>query len=150
MIAILSLESSADHGTHPDSRREKTMSKTHHKSSHHHDTPERGVLLTIAIILVVLHGAFFTALSYSVIKGEDLIPAPVLLGLLLLCSVATVVAGIAMWFWKRWGIYLYVAAGAATALLFLMRTASIWMFFGALIPMVIVGYILQPKLKYFK
>ena len=125
------------------------MSKPQHKSTHHHDAPERGALLTIAIILVVLHGAFFTALSYSVIKGEDLIPAPVLLGLLFLCSVATVVAGIAMWFWKRWGIYLYVVAGVATALLFLMRTASIWMFFGAFIPMVIVGYILQPRLKYF-
>jgi Na+-translocating ferredoxin:NAD+ oxidoreductase RnfE subunit len=60
------------------------------------------------------------------------------------------VAGIAMWFWKRWGIYLYVVAGVATALLFLMRTASMWMFFGAFLPMIIVGYILQPRLKYFK
>jgi O-antigen ligase len=96
-----------------------------------------------------IHGAAFTALSYSVIKGEDLIPAPVLLGLLFLCSVATAVAGIVMWFWKRWGIYLYVIAGLTTAVLFLMRTGSIWMFFGALLPMVIVGYILQPRLKYF-
>ena len=125
------------------------MAKTHHKSTHDQPRPERGALLTIAIILVVLHGAFFTALSYSVIKGEELIPAPVLLGLLFLCSVATVVAGIAMWYWKRWGIYLYVIAGVATAVVFLMRTGSVWMLFGAFIPMVIVGYILQPRLKYF-
>jgi hypothetical protein len=125
------------------------MSKSHHKSSHHEQAPERGALLTIAIILVVFHGAFFTALSYSVIKGEGLIAAPVLLGLLLLCSIATAVAGVAMWFWKRWGIYLYVAAGIGTAVVFLMRTGSAWMFFGAFLPLVIVGYILQPRLKYF-
>jgi len=129
--------------------KEKTMSKTDHKSAPHQPAPQRGALLTIAIILVILHGAAFTALSYSVIKGEDLIPAPVLLGLLFLCSVATAVAGIAMWFWKRWGVYLYVIAGVATAVLFLMRTGSIWMLFGAFLPMVIVGYILQPRIKYF-
>jgi hypothetical protein len=54
-----------------------------------------------------------------------------------------------MWFWKRWGIYLYVAAGIGTAVVFLMRTGSAWMFFGAFLPLVIVGYILQPRLKYF-
>jgi hypothetical protein len=125
------------------------MSKLQHKSSQHEHAPERGALLTVAIILVVLHGAFFTALSYSVIKGDGLIAAPVLLGLLLLCSAATVVAGVAMWFWKRWGIYLYVVAGVGTAVVFLMRTGSIWMMFGAFLPLVIVGYILQPRLKYF-
>jgi hypothetical protein len=47
------------------------MSKSHHKSTHHQQAPERGVLLTIAFILVVFHGAIFTALSYSVIQGDD-------------------------------------------------------------------------------
>jgi hypothetical protein len=42
-----------------------------------------------------------------------------------------------------------VAAGIGTAVVFLMRTGSAWMFFGAFLPLVIVGYILQPRLKYF-
>jgi hypothetical protein len=124
MILFRSLAATAGQRTPSHTAKDKTMSKTDHKSASHQPAPQRGALLTIAIILVILHGAAFTALSYSVIKGV-------------------------MWFWKRWGVYLYVIAGLTTAVLFLMRTGSIWMFFGALLPMVIVGYILQPRLKYF-
>jgi hypothetical protein len=125
------------------------MSKSRHKSTHHQQKPDRGTLLTIAIILVVFHGAIFTALSYSVIRGDDLVTRPVFVGLLFLSSMASAVAGIALWYWKRWGLYLYVVAGVVTAILFLMRTGSMWMFFSAFLPLVIVGYILQPRLKYF-
>ena len=43
-----------------------------------------------------------------------------------------------MWFWKRWGIYLYVVATFVLAGVVLLQTGNMIMFFGAIIPMFIV------------
>ena len=125
------------------------MSKSHQDSKHHQPTHQRGVLLTIAIIFVVFHGAIYTGLTGSTIRDQSLDTSSIFLIILFLSSAADVVAGIAMWYWKRWGIYLYFIASVTAATIFLILTGSIWMFFGAYLPMVIVGYIVYPTLKYF-
>ncbi len=55
-----------------------------------------------------------------------------------------------MWFWKRWGIYVYVIATFVLAGVVLLQTGSMIMLFGALIPMIIVLYIFSKSLKHFK
>lgn len=63
---------------------------------------------------------------------------------------ASVVAGIAMWFWKRWGIYLYVVTTFALGGTVLLKTGSLNMMFGAILPMIVVIYIFKPAYKYFR
>ncbi len=125
------------------------MTKSHHESKDHQSARQRGVLLTIAVILVVFHGILYTGLAFPAIREQGLAESSVLLVLFLICALADVVAGVAMWFWKRWGINLFVVAGVTTAVIVLIATASMIMFIGAFLHMVIVGYIVYPRLKYF-
>jgi hypothetical protein len=60
-----------------------------------------------------------------------------------LAAVADIVAAGAMWYWKKWGIYLYGAAAVATAAVTVLATGSVFMVFGALLPAIIVLYIVM-------
>jgi len=125
------------------------------KASKKHEPikPHRTTLQTIALVYVIIHGFIFWLTANS-IPVEDaanaLVSQSIAVGLIGIASLASVVAGIAMWFWKRWGIYLYVVATFVLAGAVLLRTGSMIMLFGALIPMFIVAYILYPALKHFK
>ena len=119
------------------------MSTSNH-SNHH--TPHRSKPQTAALIYVVIHGFIFWAIARSM-SVDDTTLALVLFGL---SSLASVIAGIAMWFWQRWGIHLYVISGLVLGGVVLLKTVSIYMMFGVMLPMVIVVYILKPALKNFK
>jgi len=115
------------------------------KSSDH--KPERGTWLTIALIVVIVHNLFMTVIYWT--TPDDQVNRPLLLGIMVAASALSVVAGIAMWYWKRWGTYAYALAAVAGAVLALLLTGSLTMLFGAILPPIIVGYILRPKLQYF-
>lgn len=120
------------------------MSKSTKK--HEQSKPHRSTLQTIALIYVALHGIIFWLTARSM-PGEE---TTLTLSLFALASVASIVAAIAMWFWKRWGIYVYVIATFVLAGVVLLQTGSMIMLFGALIPMIIVLYIFSKSLKHFK
>jgi Mn2+/Fe2+ NRAMP family transporter len=46
-----------------------------------------------------------------------------------------------MWFWKKWGIYLYGIAAVAGAAVALLASGDLFLIFGALLPAIIVLYI---------
>ncbi|MCB0045308.1 MAG: hypothetical protein KDD92_07760 [Caldilineaceae bacterium] len=108
---------------------------------------QRSTLLTVAIILVILHGIFMTVLYYSGMGGSG--SSPVALSLMVLASIADVIAGIALWGWKRWGIYLYAAATVLKAVIILIYSLSAITVFGVLVPAIVVLYIITPRLKDF-
>jgi len=108
--------------------------------------PRRSTLQTIALVYVVIHGFIFWGLARSA-PVEDTTLALVLFAL---SSIASVIAGIAMWYWKRWGFSLYVVATLVLAGVVLLKTASMIMMFGAILPMFIVIYIFYPPLEHFK
>ncbi len=109
-------------------------------------TYQRTTLQTIALIYIILHGLLFTfAARAFAIEGQS--NSPLLLALMGLGSLASVVAAIGLWRWKRWGLYLYAAAVIVVAGVVLAWTASMIMLFGSLIPPIIVFYILQPVFK---
>lgn len=103
----------------------------------------RNTLLTIALILVILHGLFMVAVYWTSVPEVQRGPTNVALWVMLLAAVASVVAGAAMWFWKKWGIYLYGAAAVAEAAVGLLATGSLMMVFGALLPAIVVLYIIM-------
>ena len=120
-----------------------SMSKMHKSNQ---PTHRRTTLQTIALIYVVIHGFLFWAIARSMAVEETTLSL-VLFGL---SALASVVAGIAMWRWKRWGIYLYAAATLVLAGVVLLKTMSLMMMFGVFLPMFIVIYILYPAFKHFK
>ena len=80
-------------------------------------------------------------------SAEDTTLALVLFGF---SSLASVIAGVAMWFWRRWGLHLYVVATLVLGGVVLLKTASMTMAFGVALPMFIVIYIFSSVLKHFK
>jgi hypothetical protein len=67
----------------------------------------------------------------------------VALWVMFLAAAADVVAAGAMWFWKKWGIYLYGAAAVVTAAMSVLATGNVFLVFGALLPAIIVLYIVM-------
>lgn len=110
--------------------------------------PKRTAVMTAAIIYVIIHGLLWTAASWATVR--DLTGnRPWYLGLLVVASIASIVAGVALWYWKRWGFYVYAASVVAVAVLTLLFTGSAFVMLGGLLPVALVAYALYPKLGAF-
>ncbi len=117
---------------------------------------QRTTLMTIAIALVFLHGLVATgivaAYLYS-IGGFGEVTKQVAFGLHAAAAVASVVAAVLLWYWKRIGIYVYAAAVIVSAALMIVLFGALGMgmvgAFAELIPAFIVLYIIYPKIKLF-
>lgn len=110
--------------------------------------PKRTPVMIAAIVYVILHGLFWTAASYATVRNLEG-DRPLYLGLLLAGSAASIVAGVALWYWKRWGFYVYAASVVIVAVLTLLFTGSAWVMMGSLLPVVLVAYALYPKISSF-
>ena len=110
-----------------------------------HSHRERGGLLTAAILFIVVHGIFITLVAYIDLTDNDLDVRSLYLPILFLTSALDVVGGVAMWFWKKWGFYLYIGASLVAATSALMNTGSILVLFAAILPPIIVAYVVLPK-----
>lgn len=115
---------------------QKTAVKAHH--------PQRTTLMTVALVLVILHGLFMTAVYWTTrqnLGGSS----PTVLTILLLCALGDIIAGFGMWTWKRWGLYLYAAVTVIKTVIVLLFTGDIILVFASLLPAIIVAHILLPK-----
>jgi len=119
------------------------MSTSHHSNQY---APHRSKSQTVALIYVVIHGFIFWAIARSMSVDNSSL-ALVLFGL---SSLASVIAGIAMWFWQRWGVHMYVIASLVLGGVVLLKTASMLLMFGVMLPMIIVIYIFNSALRDFK
>jgi len=120
-----------------------------------HQEQPRGGLLTFAIIMVIVVNLVLAAGIHS-LKGT--LAPDANFGLIILTwafAWASVIAGIAMWFWKKWGIMLYIVSTIAIAvltfLIFSLAGVASWgLIMGGALPMIIVLYIIKPHLKRFQ
>jgi uncharacterized membrane protein YidH (DUF202 family) len=112
---------------------------------------ERGTLLSVLIILVGLHAVIATYLGYTSLKDE-FVRTNWALPVLTLVSVAAIVAAVAMWYWKQWGITLYAVVCIIQAAVHLMLTGSLMVVFYDILPVAILAYVinLQSKRKLFE
>jgi hypothetical protein len=102
---------------------------------------QRNTLLTIALVLVILHAILVVGIFWFGAPEAQRTIGSIALWLTGLSAIADIVAAVAMWFWKQWGIYLYGIATLAGAVGALLATGSMLFLFGALLPAIIVLYI---------
>ena len=110
---------------------------------------QRNMLLTIALVLVILHGILVLALFWFGAPGLYTVGS-IALWLTILAAIGDIVAAVGMWLWKQWGIYLYAVATIAGAVGALLATGSMLFLFGALLPAIIVLYIVAMQRNKFE
>jgi len=74
------------------------------------------------------------------------------MSVMILISIADIVAAIGIWFWKQWAIYLYVISTVVATAIAIVVTASVWASLYQMLPVAILGYVLnlQNKQKLFE
>jgi hypothetical protein len=87
--------------------------------------PERGCWLTGWLILMLIHGIISSLLVFY-LRNQAGGDSPIWLGLLLLVSIAIIVATVAIWYWQRWGLILYAVSIG-------------------ILPLAILGYLIKDK-----
>ena len=82
----------------------------------------RGTWLTIALVLIVLHG-LIAAVYYAVAKVDSAyMDRPWLISLMVVHFLANVAAAIGIWYWKKWGVYIYIGSTILAVIVGLITT----------------------------
>ncbi|MCB8983931.1 MAG: hypothetical protein H6659_08910 [Ardenticatenaceae bacterium] len=112
---------------------------------------KRKPLLTVALLIVLLSGIVFTLMLFNEkrLLGTSFADVPWYAWLMVVTTIADVVAAIALWYWKRWGLYLFIVSSAARAL-FMVLAGMIGAGFSALAPAAIVAYLVSLSWKQFE
>lgn len=109
---------------------------------------ERGTAVTIVLVLMALHGVFATYFYFTVRTQEADLNRPMILSLMVVHSLANVIAAVGIWYWKKWALYVY-AASTVIALVIGLLTVGAWSVFYMVLPLAIVGWVLRTKWDYF-
>jgi hypothetical protein len=108
---------------------------------------ERGAVLTIALIVIVIH-SIVAAYMYSTLKLAPEIQRPAIITLTVIHFLANIVAVGGIFYWKKWGLQLY-AASALIGIIAGTLAAGLIAIFYLILPLVILGYIVRSKRPYF-
>lgn len=109
---------------------------------------ERGIWLQIILVVMAIHGIFAAYFYYTVRTQEPYLDRPMILTLMVIHSLANVVAVIGIWFWKKWALYVY-AGSTILALVVGLLSIGAWSVFYMVLPLAILGYVLRSKWGYF-
>jgi hypothetical protein len=104
-----------------------------------------GVLLTVALVIMAIHG-IIAAIYYSTVASDA--SRPWVISMMVIHSLANIVAAVGIFYWKKWGIYIY-AASTIIALVAGMISVPWWSVFYMVLPFVIIGWLLRTKWNYF-
>lgn len=108
---------------------------------------ERGALLTIVLIIMALHG-IFAAYLYSTMTTAPEVQRPWIIGMMVLHFLANVAAAVGIFYWKKWGLYVYTAS-TILALVAGLISVGMWSVFYMVLPLAILGWMLRSKWDYF-
>jgi len=122
------------------------MSKPDNKTPH----KERGTWLSIWLVLIILHGILSVFLIMGLNKQPDTGALPWYISMLFLASVAKIVGAAGIWFWKKWGIYLYSIGVLAAMIVGILMTGTMLIAINDILPLAILGWLLREKWAYFE
>lgn len=132
------------------SKRGKTHNKSSSTSKGQPKKPvrkQRGTLLTILLVVILLHSILASYLAYITLKEDYIGFANWIIVSLVLVTLGNLVAAIGMWFWKKWAVYLYGAMAVLAGVVHLVLTGSTMVLFYDLIPVAILGYVISIQSK---
>jgi hypothetical protein len=108
---------------------------------------ERGTVLSILLGLILLHAIFATFLAFTSLRDQYAGYRNWILVLFALISLADILAAVGMWYWKKWAIYLYAGTRVIATAVHLMLTGSGLVVFYDLLPVAILGYVINLQSK---
>jgi hypothetical protein len=131
----------------------RPASKTKHTPTKPRQTPkrkERGIGLTIVLVLVMIHSilTIFAYLRYTNNPTSNI--APWILTALFLAGVAKFVAAAAIWMWERWGIYLFLGATLVNVAVGILLTGTTLIAFNEILPVAILAWLVRDRMQDFK
>jgi hypothetical protein len=97
----------------------------------------------------MLHGVLASVLIWYLAGTDQVTKFPWTLPALFLLSLADIVAGITIWNWKKWGLWLYAISVAVGIAVGLVLTATQLIVFHEVIFLAILGYLVKDKMQYF-
>ncbi len=110
-----------------------------------------GTFLTAILVWIALDGLLSLILIFAFKKDPgSALPPSWLIGLGVLVALAEIGSAVALWYWKRWGLYLLLAATIASAALGIVifyPTPAMVVALHAFIPLAILGYVLSYQKK---
>lgn len=106
-------------------------------------TPTRGGLLTGALILIAVHAVFTAVLLLTLRKDPGQAPPVWLWAAALILALADLTAAVALWRWKKWGLWLYAAAQLASIAVGLVVLPFALAAFHGIVPLGILGWVLS-------
>lgn len=113
-------------------------------------TKSRKPYLTAALLIILVVNILLTILLFNEkrVIGMAFADVPWYAWVMILTSILNVVAAGALWYWKRWGLYLYIGSAAATTLVMVLA-GMVGAGFSALAPAAIVTYLISLNWKQF-
>jgi hypothetical protein len=110
----------------------------------------RGGWLTAMLIIIAIH-AVFTAVLLIAYHKDPGVSRTILWSGAIIAALLEIGSAVAMWFWKKWGIYLFIATTLAAIGFGLVVYPSMLVAFHGIVPLGLLGLILtnQKKLPLF-
>jgi hypothetical protein len=130
------------------SNKNKTSNTKAHGKKKQAVTKQHGTLLTIVLVLMGLHG-IVAAYAYYALNTAPEVQRPWIITMMVVHFLLNIVAAVAIFYWKKWGIYIYVAS-TIIAVVAGMLAVGIWSLWYMLMPLIILGWILRTKWNYFE
>lgn len=104
---------------------------------------EHGAVLTILLVLMAIHGVFATYF-YNALSRAPEIQRPWIISMMIVHSLANVLAAAGIYAWKKWALYVY-AGSTILALVAGLLSIGAWSTFYVVLPLAIVGWVLRDK-----
>ncbi len=108
---------------------------------------ERGALLTTVLVVIAVQGIFAAYLYYTQNNAVEA-QRPWILSAMVLHSLANIAAAIGLFYWKKWGLYVYAASALVAVVAGLLSgvPGALWY---QILPVFILGWIIREKRQYF-
>jgi uncharacterized membrane protein (DUF2068 family) len=141
-------------------RKNQRKSQTQSKSSSQSKSPsqpkqappppkaERGLLLTILLILLIASGIFSAIGFYSMRSANTPVDAPIVLAMGIAHAVLNVIAAAGIWLRQKWGVYLLLFSALVGAVAGVLAGVPLSIF-AMVVPVVVIIYLLEAKKNYF-
>jgi len=130
---------------------QKQKQNVHHGQTHRSQKKpvrkERGFWLTLALVLMVVTG-LVAAYFYNAAKDPS-VERVWILSAMVIANLLDVAAAVGIWFWKKWGLYVYAVASILALVAGLVSVGMLASFY-LVMPVAIVGWLLRTKWSYFE